>query len=321
MGVVNFISFDDKDWYGTNQCQDVEVLSITPIQIIGLVPVELETEDCRGNPCEIFCVFEIDFSYFLFQWAIDTPDIDDYRIEKFVGGVWTEIVTGNPNNTLGSESGEKFTFGSFPAYPFYSGYKVDWGKIEALHGVGTYRFKVHNLFDALNPLLSPPYNLKLSSCDNLDNFYKLTCTARGKFRNWKFTESNGALRFFDVINMEWNDEVRLSGKLDEETIESEETYVKYGTYENRLHLTDDVSNFNLKSFNTTIETYKRLYLYGLRSHDIRITDTNKDATFNFTKIDVISGNESSFESFVNNRKLYNLDIKLKGAYDLGFRQC
>lgn len=330
MGTVKFTSDDTKTWYGTTSRIIVPLVSLTPVQLVGVNPVRKPTEDCRGDICMEFFALDGDISSFLFIWAGQVVDLDDYRLEQWINNSWQEVVTGNTDNTLGSELGTKFPFGSYPSYPNYSGYQIDWNKVinfddgNGAGGVGTYRFKVVNTFtDPDEELYSQPIILKDFNCDTRDNTVKISFKSQGLFQNAFYTRDNNTLKDFDLINVTngWLDEVRLSGRFDELPVESEETFVKYGSYENRLQLSDDFEQYNLRLFKTTLEQYKRLYLYGLRSHEIKITEGNSDSNFNFDKINVISKNESDFETFVNNRYLYNVNIKLQGEFDKGFRQC
>lgn len=324
MGVVQSTSDNDKEWYGTNQYQQVEEVSLVPLQLVGLVPCEQESTDCRDVPCNEIPAFDGDFNSFLFKFATDdnSGDLtDDYRLEEWNGTAWVEVVTGNTNNTLGSESGDKFTFGSFVEYPLYSGYKIDWTKCFNLYGAGVYRFKVFNRFDTDAHLYSQPFKLAQFTCDSAHGTFKINVTNQGDYRNFEYTKNGDTLQKFDLINMTWEDESRYEGRLLDQPIESEETFVKYGNYENRLNSTDDFSNFTLIIFKTTLERYKRLNLYGMRGKDINVTDSNIDSAFNYTEFDIISTSETSFEKYVNNRLIYNVEIGIQGGFDLGFRQC
>lgn len=324
MAVVQFISDDDKVYFGTTQRDLVPVVVLTPIQLVGMAPGNLNSDDCRGDVCITMPVFNGDFSSFLYQFATDAANTDDYRLEEWDGTTWNEVVTGNLNNTLGTESGTKFTFGSFPEYPTYSGFILDWEKIVNLFGASTYRFRVKNIFEVSGDedLFSLPYELKDTSCDNLNGYIKITCESQGKYRNWQFTESGDNIQIFDMINMvPWNDEIRLPGRLTEETPESEESYIKYGSYENKQHLTEDSQVLNLKVFESNLDIIKRVYLYGMRSDNLRVTDSNQDSEYNYESVDVISNGPPEWEKFVRNRNLFNVDIQLKGKYDLGKRTC
>lgn len=129
--------------FGTNTIElGVCAVDNVPVQIIGLVPCRPDDDECVQNPCETICAIQGEISAFLFEFPDDTPGSDDFRIEKFENNIWTEIVTGNPLNTLSAESGVKFTFGSFASQPLYSGFEIRWGLIFTAEGAGTYRFIV-----------------------------------------------------------------------------------------------------------------------------------------------------------------------------------
>lgn len=331
---VKSISEGDKTWYGTTQIQEFPVVVLKPIQLVGFVPCEIETEDCRNEPCIILPVFADvdtgDKNTFLFQFPSDDNSvtlIDDYRLEKLVSGVWTEVVSGNPDNTLGAELGQKFTFGSFPEYPLYSGYSLDWNKVLnfGAGGVGQYRFKVHNVFDTDSPLLSTTFELKEDTdCNSKDGTFSIKTSNKGKYRNFRYTRQRDDLQSFDLINIDdgWEDQIRIAGRITEESPEIEESFVKLGSYQNKLHLTDDFASFTLTIFKYSTELYKRALLYGMRGQDITITDSNSDATYNFTDFDIISKGEAEIgETYVNNRLIYNASIGIQSAFDGGFRQC
>lgn len=325
MGVVQFISNDDKIFYGTTQFQTGSKVSITPRQIIGLIPVDPLTDDCRGDVCIETTVLDGDLNRFLFQWSGNTPGLDDYRLEIWDGSAWNEFISGNPLNTLGSESGTKFTFGSFPAYPFYSGFWVDWGKIFAFGagGPGTYRFKVVNSLEPLVPLFSPPFVLKSNTCENRDNTVYIELSSSSLFRNFKFTKNNNAIQIYNTVDIAngWPDSNRYSARFDQKEVETETRFVKRGSGQNKLHYVDDFIKYNLKLYETSLDYLMRLKMYGLESHDIKVTDGNSDSFINYDQIPVINDKENEFESFVRNRKLLNVNLGLQHEYDMGSRQC
>jgi hypothetical protein len=324
MSTTQFTAEGVAQPYATTQYQEVPKVSIYPEQIVGLVNCEPQTDECYKK-CFHNYTLSNDYNSFLFQFATDDNSgglVDDYRLEKKYNSTWTEVVTGNTDNTLGSESGEKFTFGTFADYPFYSGYIIDWNKVWTLYGGGTYRFKVYNLFDQESPSLSTPFDLREYNCKNADKTVYFEMTTNTNARNWKFTKENNAQRIFKLVNSSWTDSNRYISKFRAIEIEREEKYILYGDESNQQGRVIDIQPYEWMIFKMSKESQKRLFHYGLEGKNIKITDENKFREFNYNKIDVISSTENSWEAQEDgNALMLNTKFQLRDKQDLGSSNC
>ena len=324
MGIVQSVPENIITAYGTTQIQEFGFVDFIPEQILGLIQCRPDEETCN-EICLPITVLDGDENSFLFKFASDDNSggvIDDYRLEKLNDGTWEEVVTGNFENTLGIESGEKFTFGSFPDYALYSGFRVDWGKVFDAFLSGTYRFVVHNIFDGQPDCYTPPFNLIARTCANLDDSFYIEMTNTGSVRNWRFTNSgSNTTRVYDLINSFWKDSSRYFGRFDSDEIEVEESFMLYGDQNNQIVGSEDQQGYNMKLFTTTFEYKNRLFSYGLAGQDIRVTDTNSDSEYNFSDVPVVRDGSIDATKPVNNSLLYNVNIKMRNQYNHGMGLC
>jgi len=312
-----------KGYYGSiykTTCS--QLVTTVPEQILGAIPAKLDETNCF-DVCYTPCMIEGDISGFLFKFPSTSFD-DEYKIEKWDGSTWNELVTGNPSNVLGNESGTKFDLGYDTNYPLYGGFQVDWGDVYIIAGAGdgTYRFVVDNI-DPQNKLYSIPINLKADTCDNKDGTVYIRFESYGRHENFEYTDSNGQDKFYDLINITnaWLDGCRYEARIEANPYETEITSVKFGDFSNKTHYTEERAVYNLLIFRSSFELFSRLYFYGLNSFDIRLTDGNSDAPIKFDAIDAVKDGANEFEKTVNNPLIYNIQVALKSKYDLGFKTC
>jgi len=310
-----------KDYYGSiHKTVCTQLVTVLPEQILGSIPVEVESSGCF-SVCYEPCFIEGDISGFLFKFPSSSFD-DNYKLERWDGTIWSEVVTGNPNNVLGIESGTKFDVGYDTNYTLYGGFKVDWGDVFGLFGGGKYRFVVDNTTPS-NKLYSAGINLKENTCDNKDGTVYFRFESYGRYENFKYTESNGMDRFYDLIDItnNWVDGCRYEARIEAQPYETEQTEVKLSNFSNNLHYSEERAVYNLIIFRSSFELFSRLYLYGMDSFNIQATDGNSDAPYDFDSIDVIKDGSNEFDQYVNNKLIYNTNVLLKSKYDLGFKTC
>lgn len=309
-----------EDWGTAAKVTSIALVSLLPEQIMGLSPIRKESDFCVPDPCNLICAVEGDLTRFLFKWPSNTLD-DDYRLEKWDGLSWNEIVTGNPNNTLGAQDGTKFTFGTLNTSNKYSGYELDWGDIFTNHEAGIYRFVVFNATPA-DKQYSLPFELKKDTCDNKNNTVLIEIDSTGTFSNLLFTNSNRGIKEFDLSNDNWTDSIRYSGRMMSQTPGVEKQIIHFDDLSRERQITDIEINYNLIIYKTLYETYLRLLSYGLDSDNIKISDFSDDSEFSFDQIDIISkGEVSNVEKFVNNKSLFGVTIAMQNAHTLRNRKC
>jgi len=310
-----------KDYNGSiHKTVCSQLVTTIPEQILGAIPVEIETSGCF-DICYEPCFVEGDISGFLFRFP-SSVFTDQYLLEKWDGTAWQEVVTGNVDNVLGPESGTKFNLGYDTNYDLYGGFQVDWGLVYGAEGAGSYRFVVDNI-EAANKLYSISIELKADTCDNKDGTAYVKFESYGRYENFKYTDSNGLDKFHDLIDItnNWVDGCRYEARLEAQPYESEQTDVKFADFSNKLHYSEERAVYNLLVFRSSFELFSRLYLYGLDSFNIQITDGNSDSPYDFNSIDVVKDGNNEFEKYVNNRLIYNSQLTLKSKYDLGFKTC
>ena len=323
MATVNIIPDVDrtKDYYGSiHKTECSQLVTIIPEQVLGAIPVKLEEDDCL-DICYTPCFIEGDKSGFLFKFPSSQFD-DEYKLEKWDGSVWNEVVTGNPNNVLDSESGTKYNLGFDTNYTLYGGFLLDWGLIYSNEGAGTYRFVVNNT-DVDNKLYSIPIDLKGDTCENKEGTVYVKFESYGRFENYEYTESNGLDKFFDLIDVttNWEDGCRYEARIELAPYETEITNVKFADFSNKLQYSEERSVYNLILFRVSYDLFSRLYLYGLNSFNIQLSDGNADAPVKLDSVDAVKDGSNEFEKYVNNQLIYNVNVQLKSKYDLGYKTC
>jgi len=310
-----------KNYYGSiHKTICAQLVTTIPEQILGALPVQVESSVCFEG-CYEPCFIEGDISGFLFKFPSTSFD-DDYKLEKWDGATWNEVVTGNADNVLGPESGTKFDVGYDTNYSLYGGFKLDWGLVYTNEGDGKYRFVVDNI-ESDNKLYSGAINLKEDTCNNKDGTVYIRFESYGRFENYLYSDSNGLDKFYDLIDItnNWVDGCRYEARLEAAPYETETTDVKFADFSNKLHYSEERAVYNLLMFRTDFDLFSRLYLYGLDSTAIQVTDGNSDAPITFESVDVVKEGSNEFEKYVNNQLIYNVNIQLKSKYDLGFKTC
>lgn len=327
MAIINYTSDNLSIFYGTTTKDPrgcIRFGSITPFQIIGLVPCEIiDPNLCPPKPCITVPAFNTDVkgNTFLFDFPDNTLPAD-FRLETLDNnGAWQFANTTLGSGQLGIDEGEKFDIGTITGYPSYGGYKIDWSKVYNELGTGIYRFVVYNSTEPTQSLYSYSFNLMVYSCNAANNTVKIELDQKGFFSNWNYTRKNGLSRVFDVESLRWTDNSRYYGKLIPESPTQIEENVRFANNSNQVYYTDEEPNYNLQLFTQTWDTYKRLTNYGLKGENIVITDNNQDSVHSFDNLDIIGKSESSFESFRQYRKLENVSIKLRGRYNQDFQKC
>lgn len=309
-----------KSYFGSvhnTRCLDA-VLNV-PIQLMGAIPVRFSTDKIVA--CEEFKFIDGDENSFLFKWP-GAAFTDQYKLEEFVSGSWSEVVTGNPSNVLGVESGTKYAIGFDNNYPTYGGFKIDWGLVYGYNGAGKYRFVVDNASTPLKQY-SSSINLFENTDANKDNTVYLSWESIGGFQNFQYTLTNNKPQLFDLVDLNnaWFDGCRYSARFDLDGVETEQTIVTYANYSKGNWYTEDNETYLLRLFKTTNETARRLYNYGLKSDSVKLTDNNADQNYIYEEMNIINNEPFTFESYVNDPFIYNVEYKLKSQFDLGKKPC
>lgn len=312
-----------KNYFGSVHIEGcVEEVSSIPEQILGVIPVEIESSPCFVI-CNTFKFIEGDKNAFLFRFPSNQFS-DEYKLEKLVAGVWTEVVTGNIDNVLSSESGVKFNIGFDTNYPTYGGFQLDWGLIfnAGFGGAGIYRFVVDN--DTVEEkLYSPSIELCEDTCENADRTVYIEFESKGRYENFLYTKNNGRDQFFDLVNLDnlWFDGIRIGGRVIEVQPEEEQTFTKFGDFSNELQYSQDRVNYELYAFILDQETLNRINFYAFNSDDIKLTNISSDSPRIYEKINVVKDGAPEFTKTVNSATLTQIKWVMKSEYDQGYKNC
>lgn len=321
MATIQFVGDENIKFYGTNQLQaEVGFGSDQPIQIVGLVPCQKENESCVGDPCQTLNIFSIDKNSFLFEFT-DLSQPADFRLQQWVNNAWEMVDTVIGNGELGVSEGIKFNLGFSPEYPFYAGYELDWGLVFNEYGSGIYRFSAYNSVAPENSLFSYPFYLREYVCGRADDTFKISITQKGLYGNKLFTEDNDQPRIFDIENLTWTDECRYSGKMVIAEPEVVTEMVRTSINRTESYYASENEQYDLNFYSITYEMAQRVRFYGLKSVKVKISDENADNVKDFSNMNIVAGEDYSFETFVGNRILPLVTIKVKNEYNDDFTIC
>lgn len=305
-----------KLWYGCSTKHCFTIAPLLPIQRIGLAPMR-NFKGCSCSNCGnyIFPVFSgtddytSDKSYYLFDFPIASGN--DFRLEKYNYStrVWDDVVSVNG-------LGDFFPFGVFASYPKRSGFCVEWNNVFDTYGKGTYRFALTPTIqaDPENPIKinSFSYELMEYSCERANYTVKVKTTFNGEIGSLL-----DQLNPHDLLDMNWNDEVRYYGSFSRFNPTYRDTFLKRYTNENFLHQNFVEPNFNLNLPNLDAELFQRISVYGKASYDIQVTDYNRTTGYNY-KNELIRITESAAEQ-VSKQRTVTANITCATRYDNEFR--
>ncbi len=309
MAYTQFVPDNMLQPYGTNQLETcIKFATPLPEQLVGMVPTTATNTDCVQDPCYTLCVFDEDKSSFLYDYP-DTTGTATFELQKYNGSVWVTAI-----NPMGAGEGTLFPIGTFPDYPSYAGFEIDWALVYANHGgVGKYRFVVKTT-DPANDMFSLPFDLKENTCDNKNLTVKIEMVNQGSYFNLNYTPDNKTRRIYDLINMTWYDSVRYYGVTVKGDIETEETNVNYNDYADLNVYSEDRDTYDVKIPLISQDLIQRLYAYGLRSEDIKLTDNNTlNQTF-YEQLPIVSNGAYTFERQPRKQVLNTVSIPIKHRY-------
>jgi hypothetical protein len=162
-----------SEYLGGGGLIDSSMIVLTPVQVVGLVPVTLDPTDCRtGYNGSDYVVnvysdgdgnsFSSDINSFFFEYPDDTAVVSFY-LQKWNGVIWV-------NNGLSNDSlGVFYGFGDL-AKGNWTGFTLEWYKIiTAFAGGGQFRFRVSStIFDSESTMYSEVFCLKDYSCQEVN---------------------------------------------------------------------------------------------------------------------------------------------------------
>jgi hypothetical protein len=311
MGYTQFIGDDIATFYGTvqrNEC--VAFRTPIPFQIVGLVPTDPVNTDCVQDPCYTLCVVgedadgNKDMSSFLYDFP-DENGTATFALQDYDGATWSDVA-----NPMGATEGTLHQIGSFPDYPSYGGFQIDWGLVYDNYGAGVYRFVVIT-DDVANRLISLPFQLKENTCANIENTFKIEITNQGSYYNINYTDDNLAVREYDLIETTWDDSVRYYGVTVMGEKETEEITTNYDSGRDLTVFGEDRPTFELKIPEITHQLIERLDSYGLMSASIKITDNNTNNQTFYNRLPIIKNGAYSFERFPRKKELFSVSVPVK----------
>ena len=306
--------FPFKDWYGSSTKTCFRIAALLPIQRIGLAPMR-QFEGCFCSNCGnmILPVFggsdpcANDISYYVFDFPIASGN--DFRLEKYnySTNAWVDVVSVSGLGTF-------FPFGVFASYPKRSGFSVEWNNVLSAYGKGTYRFALTPSIqpDPLNPVKinSFSYDLMEYSCERANYTVKVKSFFNGEVSNLLDTEDD-----HDLLDMNWNDELRYYGKFGKYTANYTDTYIAQYTNKNFLHKSYNRPTYSLILDNVDNELFQRLTTYG-KDSELQITDYNKSTGYNYVDFKTFISESSSEQARL--QKTVNATLTCRSQFDLEF---
>lgn len=315
MSIIQLINEDpQKTWYASSTKTCFIIGALLPIQRIGLAPMR-NFDGCSCSNCGnmILPVFggtdpcANDISYYLFDFP--TASGNDFRLEKYnySTNTWVDLAAVSGLGTF-------FPFGVFASYPKRSGFSVEWNNVFSTYGKGTYRF-------ALTPEIQPDednpikinsftYNLMEYSCERAKYTVKVKSFFNGEV---------GALLDetdpHDLLDMNWNDELRYNGSFGKFTPNYVQTYLAQYTNKNFLHKSFTEPSYSLILDKLDAELFQRISVYGMNS-ELQITDYNTTTGYNYKNEKVYI--ESSSAEQARLQKTVNATITCRSQFDLEF---
>lgn len=281
----------------------IPVVSTTPIQLVGLVPmIPCDYIDCRATPsycCESLKVFgntqlSPTAPYILQAVPKSTyeNDLNDFYFDVQLIGTsvtWT-IEKCNENANVDTPSGwinvatiTNNTFGIYEAlttvsgHSTYTGFTVNWGKIILLLGIGNYRIKFswHSLGSAYSGcFVSPCFVLRKWNCRVANKTVKFECINAAAIGN---CDNSGYV--FDLCGMNLFSSIRVGGVFGTNTVPKYDTvFNKWGGnvkggYIEQVH-DEALPKWKFNSLMISKPYHDRLKIYMMMANERRVSDYN-----------------------------------------------
>jgi len=259
---------------------------IPPQQIVGFVPMYVCDEvECRDTnpPCcfrlKFFGVdnqraesYENDVNSFLVSNSLSVPNPSatiTFYLQKCELEYWSTVATLN-NNDYGTYS----AIGTIPNLPTYAEYKVSWGLVLNLQGIGVYRIKAVTSFGAIADqcLVSEVIELIEWDCNRAHGTVKFEANISGTVG-----DINNDGNVFDLCTKNHYDSIRFPGFFGfETTSEYLEILHEYQTGQINRIRDEAVQKFKLKTHPLPKWLHDRFKVYGLMADTLRVSDYNRN---------------------------------------------
>lgn len=249
------------------------------IQLLGFVPLtSCSATECRtwnddcyinrvfGTVSETLSTYENDISTFMVNNTLDWRSVPVLQEKNEGSGVWSDVAN------LSSTYGTFYNNGSIAGHGKYTGIRLNWGTVLALHGSGYYRVKF-NLYapnvGLIDCLISEQFYLMPFSCKAADRTVKFEIYTTGKVGS---IDTDGYV--FDLCNYTFFDSVRVPGFFGYETTQYDEIALEYQT-----GLIDPVRDEAIQKFKFFCRPmpkylHDRLKSYGLMANKLLVSDYN-----------------------------------------------
>lgn len=316
---------------------------IDPVQIVGLVPMySCNATECRENPLERCCdrlpvfggddyaesnigSYENDVNSFLVDVSLYTANsgstVATWYLQKCTGAnTWTSVTTIVNDNTYGYV----WVLGSNTLNPNYTGLRLNWGKVYALHGRGIYRIKLTTSTRTIvGCLQSAEFNLRPFDCEDAHGTFKFETMSIGQIgaygRKGKFFNLCGFSPLIGdpKINSGWYDSIRLPGFFGKEVISD---YIEvYNEWQNGKM--EQVKNEAKQAYELSIypiekDLHDRMKIYGLMADVRQMSDYNiNNSDYNIRQVSVKP--TGPYEPKYNDKLWYNkqsVKVKFENGY-------
>ncbi len=324
MGGFQFPAENILKFYGTTTFQScIKTGGVRPIQVLGLVPCDLSIDKfgCgRRNDIVKVPAFsdQTEGNSFMFEYpSLDNPE--DFRMQRWNGTSWVFATTALGSGQLSANEGVLYTLnGGFPNYKEYAGFQIDWSEIYDNDGAGYYRFLAWSVSES-NSLISLTFDLKYAEDNSKDGTVRITIDSEGDYPNPFYSINNEQRRKWDLINLDseifpngWVDDCYYYGKVTPNKADKEELFIRRVNDQDLLQYDTQSLNMDLNLYNVDYNLTMRLNSYGGNSYNIRLSDCNKDSTYNFLdNYNIVFKESPDFNSIPNNRKLISTKFAIK----------
>ncbi len=232
------------------------------------------------------------------SWLIQYPGTydpianGDFKLQELIGGVWTSIAT--LNNTSYGTPYNLTSLGNCNNTN-YGGYLLNWNKVLAAFGEGTYRFYAAGNYTSSAAysycMRSPPFCLRAWDCNLVDGTVKFEANYSGgnfgsvtnQGTSWSLccsvVSTGGAQGTTTVTTpIAWYDSIRFFGFFGKEGAEYTRDQIKYATGAINKIRDEAIKTFEFQSSQLPMWFHRRFYSYGLMADQLYVSDYNLNNT-------------------------------------------
>lgn len=265
--------------------------TVYPIQVIGFVPlVPCDPTECRFYEGD--CYFNPAFGSAGVNGSSYENDVQPFYIYdemhrktfwsmqklNITMGKWEDIA--RVGATIGvptsSSYGTFYTYGTWPLFPKYQGYQVNWGHVLTMNGPGKYRVKVETAstsYTAPQPfpycLASEPFDVQWWDCERANGTVKFEAYQSGRIGS---ITQDGYV--FNLCGVSFYDSLRHPGFFGHEKSSDDEILLEFQSGRIERVRDESIQKFTYSSRPMPKYIHDRFKMYGRLSDDLYVSDYN-----------------------------------------------